>query len=333
MTLEDVKYTDIEESNNNTLAIPENDSSTLQSMEIANGELSNKLGQRKSSWFGNYFQSVIDTFQRVKDEDHSDVKVPHLTYLEVFTLFLSFGCRAFGGPVAQIAMMKQELVVEQKWISTERFNRVYAVYQVLPGPEATELACYFGYLSRGRIGSLLGGIGFLLPGFLIMLFWSYLYVTYGIKSHIVTSSFRCIRNTIAAMIFRSTYKLAEAALNDEIKQENGTKKKVFNYNRGFLCLFNFLTSIINLNFFISLTVSGFINAIFLITNEKLRYYKDYIGYFIAACTIGFYVLYIELNSYPSGDLIGGNLSIGDSEGTSYAAVCVGIDRWLCNFWR
>ena len=62
--------------------------------------------------------------------------------------------------------MKQELITEQKWISNERFNRVYSVYQVLPGPEATELACYFGYISGGRFGAILGGLGFLLPGFL-----------------------------------------------------------------------------------------------------------------------------------------------------------------------
>ncbi len=60
--------------------------------------------------------------------------------------------------------MKQELITEEKWITTERFNRVYAVYQVLPGPEAFELACYFGFLAKGRLGSIVGGLGFLVPG-------------------------------------------------------------------------------------------------------------------------------------------------------------------------
>jgi hypothetical protein len=83
---------------------------------------------------------------------------PQLPLYEIFAIFFWFGCRAFGGPVAQIAMMKQEIVVEKKWISTELFNRVYAVYQVLPGPEATELACYFGFLSGGRLGAIMGGI-------------------------------------------------------------------------------------------------------------------------------------------------------------------------------
>jgi hypothetical protein len=43
-------------------------------------------------------------------------------------------------------------------------TQVFAVYQALPGPEATELACYFGQISNGRIGGLLGGVAFCLPG-------------------------------------------------------------------------------------------------------------------------------------------------------------------------
>ena len=172
-----------------------------------------------NTWLS-YFKAHVED---VNYADHSNV--PKLSYLELFKIFLSFGCRAFGGPVAQIAMMKEELVEKEKWISVDRFNRVYAVYQVLPGPEATELACYFGYISRGRIGALIGGFGFLLPGVLIMLLWSYLYTTYGIDNRQTLRSFRCIQNTIAASIFRSTYKLADAALNDVNKS---TKKKIFN---------------------------------------------------------------------------------------------------------
>jgi len=98
---------------------------------------------------------------REESETETIANIPELSYLEVLKMFLWFGMRAFGGPVAQIALMKQELVIEKKWISVDKFNRVYAVYQILPGPEATELACYFGYLAKGRVGAFLGGLGFL----------------------------------------------------------------------------------------------------------------------------------------------------------------------------
>ena len=46
--------------------------------------------------------------------------------------FLRFGFLAWGGPVAQIAMIKRELVEEERWIEPSRFNRLLAIYQVLP---------------------------------------------------------------------------------------------------------------------------------------------------------------------------------------------------------
>ncbi len=79
-------------------------------------------------------------------------------------------------------MIRQELVEEEKRVSKERVNRVLAVYQVLPGPESHELCVYFGMLSRGRIGALLAGLAFMLPGFLLMFALSWFYVTYGLNS-------------------------------------------------------------------------------------------------------------------------------------------------------
>ena len=56
----------------------------------------------------------------------------------IFGRFLRFGLLAWGGPVAQIGMIKRELVEEERWIEPSRFNRLLAIYQVLPGPEAHE---------------------------------------------------------------------------------------------------------------------------------------------------------------------------------------------------
>ena len=82
------------------------------------------------------------------------------SFLHLFLRFLRFGLMAWGGPVAQIAMIRQELVEEDRWITKEQFNRVLAVYQILPGPEAHEMCVYFGMLARGRLGGLLAGLGF-----------------------------------------------------------------------------------------------------------------------------------------------------------------------------
>ena len=103
----------------------------------------------------------------------------------------------------------------------------------MPGPEAYELACYFGYISRGIIGALCGGFGFAFPGCVLELIFSFIYAEYGIGSPRVQASFQSVRLSVAAMIFRATYKLAEHVLNHH-------ETKVFQWDRGYIFLFNFL---------------------------------------------------------------------------------------------
>ena len=93
----------------------------------------------------------------------------------IFGRFLRFGFLAWGGPVAQIAMLKRELVEEQHWLSPTRFNRLLAIFQVLPGPEAHELCVHLGMMKRGRLGGILAGLGFMLPGLLLILALSWAY--------------------------------------------------------------------------------------------------------------------------------------------------------------
>ena len=127
-------------------------------------------------------QSVVKPFDLVQPASETIPSVPCEPLGRLFLRFLKFGALAWGGPVAQIAMIRHELVTEEKWVTSEHFNRVLALYQILPGPEAHEMCVYFGMLSRGRIGGILAGLGFMLPGFILMFALSWLYVRYGLQT-------------------------------------------------------------------------------------------------------------------------------------------------------
>jgi chromate transporter len=132
----------------------------------------------------------------------------------LFLRFLRFGLLAWGGPVAQIAMIRRELVDEEHWVSNERFNRTLAVYQVLPGPEAHELCVYFGTLARGRLGGLLAGLGFMLPGFVLMFLLSWFYLTYGLASPLFQRVFLGFQAAVVALIIRAVHRIGNHALHD-----------------------------------------------------------------------------------------------------------------------
>ena len=127
--------------------------------------------------------------------------VPNLSLPKLFWFFFyNFGLFAWGGPVAQIALIKDRLVLQGKWINLTRFQRVFAVYQVLPGPGAAELCMFFGCLSAGRIGGIVAGIAFILPGFILMLIASYLYSLAGFENTYFNASFRAMQPVVAGMV-------------------------------------------------------------------------------------------------------------------------------------
>ncbi|MBI5934610.1 MAG: chromate efflux transporter [Chloroflexi bacterium] len=144
----------------------------------------------------------------------NNYNIPRESYIRIFLRFLKFGLLAWGGPVAQIAMIRQELVEDEKWIPPERFNRALAVYQVLPGPEAHELCVYFGMLAGGRIGAFLAGLGFMLPGFALMFLLSWFYVTVGISSPLFQAVFLGMQPAVAALVVRAAHRIGGHALHD-----------------------------------------------------------------------------------------------------------------------
>ena len=177
-----------------------------------------------------------------------EIDIPPQSYPDIFLRFLKFGFLAWGGPFAQIAMIRQELVEEEKWISPERFNRVLSVYQALPGPEAHELCVYFGMVAGGRLGALLAGLGFMLPGFFLMLALSWFYVSYGINSPLFQSVFTGMQPAVAALIVRAVHRIGSHALHD-------------NPWLWGIALLGALAQLLRVNFLLTLLIAGLVFAL------------------------------------------------------------------------
>jgi len=91
------------------------------------------------------------------------------SFNEALAVWASIGVLSFGGPAGQIASMHRVLVDERRWISEERFLHAHNFCMLLPGPEATQLATYVGWLLHGTLGGLAAGFPFVLPGALVVL--------------------------------------------------------------------------------------------------------------------------------------------------------------------
>jgi chromate transporter len=110
-------------------------------------------------------------------------------------------------------MIKHECVDEEGWVDEESFKRLLAVYQVLPGPEAHELCVYFGRLRGGRVGGLAAGLGFMLPGFLLMLGLSALYVETAMAENL-DALFYGLSAAVGALVARALVRLGRNFIVD-----------------------------------------------------------------------------------------------------------------------
>lgn len=143
-----------------------------------------------------------------------DCQPPTISLPHLFGKFLRFGLLAFGGPVAQIAMIRHALVDEERWVSSARFNRLLAVMQILPGPEAHELCVHMGVIARGRIGGMLAGLGFMLPGFVLMMLCGWAYAAFIADAPGLAGMLLGVQAAVLAIILRAVQRIATHILLD-----------------------------------------------------------------------------------------------------------------------
>src|SRR5664280_2000974 len=139
----------------------------------------------------------------------------HPSFSEALKVWLKIGCINFGGPAGQIAMMHRILVDEKKWIDEARFLHALNFSMLLPGPEATQLATYVGWLLHGVRGGLAAGILFVLPGAFVMLGLSLLYA-YGRGLGPIDGALFGIKAAVLVIVFEALIRIGKRSLKSSL---------------------------------------------------------------------------------------------------------------------
>jgi chromate transporter len=125
--------------------------------------------------------------------------------------FLELGTTGFGGPIALVARMHRDLVVDRAWITPDEYRDGLAVAQLAPGPLAAQLAMYIGWIGGGARGAALIGAAFILPSLIMVIALSLLYVRFGGMSW-MTGAFYGVGAAVIGIIARGAYGLARKTL-------------------------------------------------------------------------------------------------------------------------
>ena len=142
-----------------------------------------------------------------------DLRPAPVTLSEAFWYWLKLGFISFGGPAGQIALMHTELVERRRWISEQRFLHALNYCMLLPGPEATQLAIYIGWLMHKTRGGILAGVLFVLPSLLILIVLSWIYMAYG-SLPVVAGVLYGIKPAIVAVVLGAAWRIGSRTLKN-----------------------------------------------------------------------------------------------------------------------
>ena len=134
---------------------------------------------------------------------------------EATGVWAKIGLLSFGGPAGQIALMHRELVERRRWISDARFLHALSYCMLLPGPEATQLAIYIGWLLHRTLGGLIAGVLFVLPGFVTILALSIAYALYG-QVPVVLAVFAGLKAAVLAVVVEAVLRIGRKALKNRM---------------------------------------------------------------------------------------------------------------------
>jgi chromate transporter len=143
----------------------------------------------------------------------ADTRPAPISLSTAFWYWLKLGFISFGGPAGQIAMMHTELVERRRWISEQRFLHALNYCMLLPGPEATQLAVYIGWLMHKTRGGILAGLLFILPSLLILIGLAWIYMAYG-SVPAVSAVLYGIKPAVVAIVLAAAWRIGKRSLKN-----------------------------------------------------------------------------------------------------------------------
>ena len=99
-------------------------------------------------------------------------------FTQVVKTYAPLGLVAFGGPQAHVAILRDHLVVQRKWLDEEQFTELFAIGQGLPGPTSTQLVVSTALARAGPIGGITAFMLWNLPGLIVLIICGVLIATF-----------------------------------------------------------------------------------------------------------------------------------------------------------
>lgn len=129
---------------------------------------------------------------------------------DFYKVWVKIGLLSFGGPAGQIALMRDQIVMQRNSVSEENFQRGLDIAMLLPGPEAQQLATYLGWRMHGLAGGIIAGLSFILPGAVLMTILAAIAISNG-ETQWVSAIFYGIQAAVLVIVAKAVFGLMKKA--------------------------------------------------------------------------------------------------------------------------
>ncbi len=139
--------------------------------------------------------------------------------LKLYLAFFKVGILSFGGGLAAISLIQDQIVEMNKWISMSEFTDLITIAQMTPGPIGLNLSTFVGVKILGISGGIVATLGFISPSVIIVSILAHAYYKYhslGLMQVIL----KFLRPVVIAMILYAGFIIFKLMIVDNANKIN-----------------------------------------------------------------------------------------------------------------
>lgn len=144
-----------------------------------------------------------------------------MNYLELLLSFFQIGLLSFGGGMAALPLISQQVVDKHGWLTMGEFTDLITISEMTPGPIGINSSTFVGIRVAGIPGAVVAMVGYVVPAIVLVTLLARLYEKYRDMTYI-QGTLRGLRPAIVALI-------AAAGVNILILALTGEGEAAFNF--------------------------------------------------------------------------------------------------------
>ena len=132
--------------------------------------------------------------------------------LKLFAVFFKIGLFTFGGGLAMLPLLTEELSIKRAWTSRDELLDYFAIGQCTPGIIAVNVATFVGYKKQGVVGGIIATLGMITPSVIVITVLALFFANYAALSP-VKKAFAGINIAVAALLTKVVWTFLRSAIH------------------------------------------------------------------------------------------------------------------------